>query len=159
MNSGYLLKRLISVEVQDEERPTSPALLRSSSSHTPYSKDTSGNLSTTSSPTRVVSLLVWCCCDERVSPPPFIAWIGRFPRESNMGTLGTDVGMAVAICPPKLGPVGAKVGSGDPGVRPTPGCRLSHRLSSWTLPGGPPSCVCRCLGSVRRFSLSNGPFL
>ena len=43
-----------------------------------------------------------------------------------MGTLGTDVGMAVVIFPPKLGPVGAKVGSGNPGVRPTPGCRLSH---------------------------------
>ena len=37
-----------------------------------------------------------------------------------MGTLGTDVGMAVVIFPPKLGPVGAKVGSGNPGVRPTP---------------------------------------
>ena len=44
MNSGYLLKWFIPVEVQDEERPTSPALLRSSSSHTPYSKDTSGTL-------------------------------------------------------------------------------------------------------------------
>ena len=39
-----------------------------------------------------------------------------------MGTLGTDVGMAVAIFPPKLGPFGARKGSGDPGVRPTPGC-------------------------------------
>ena len=44
MNSGYLLKRIVSVEVQVEERPTSPVLLRSSSSHTPYSKDTSGTL-------------------------------------------------------------------------------------------------------------------
>ena len=35
---------LISVEVQDEERPTRPALLRSSTSHTPYSNDTSGAL-------------------------------------------------------------------------------------------------------------------
>ena len=35
---------LVFVEVQDEERPTRPALLRSSSSHTPYSKDTSGTL-------------------------------------------------------------------------------------------------------------------
>ena len=61
--------------------------------------------------------------------------------------------------PPKLGPFGAKKGSGDPGDRPTPGCRLSHRLSSWTLPGGPPSCVRRCRGSVRLFSLSNGPIL
>ena len=44
MNFGYLLKRIVSVEVQDEEMPTSPALLRFSSSHTPYSKDTSGTL-------------------------------------------------------------------------------------------------------------------
>ena len=58
---------------------------------------------------------------ERVSPPPFIAWIGRLPRETNMGTLGTDIGMAVAIFPPKLGPVGARRGSADPGVRPTLG--------------------------------------
>ena len=50
MNFGYLLKQIVSVEVQDEERPTSPALLRSSSSHTPYSKDTSG-IPTTTSPT------------------------------------------------------------------------------------------------------------
>ena len=56
-------------------------------------------------------------------------------------------------------PVGARKGSADPVVRPTPGHRLSHRLSFWTLPGGPPSCVRRCRGSVRRFSLSNGPIL
>ena len=64
-----------------------------------------------------------CCVVviEMVSPPPFIAWIGRFPQETNMGTLGTDVGMAVAIYLPKLVPVGARKGSGDPGVRPTPG--------------------------------------
>ena len=55
---------------------------------------------------------------ESVSPPPFIAWIGRFLRETNMGTLGTDVGMAVAIFPPKLGPVGARRGSADPRVPP-----------------------------------------
>ena len=102
-----------------------------------------------------------CCVVviERVSPPPFIAWIGRFPQETNMGTLGTDVGMAVAIFPPKLGPFGAKKGSGDPGVRLTPECRLSHCLSFWTLPGGPPTCVCRCRGFVRQFFLSNGPIL
>ena len=35
---------LVSVEVQDEERPTRPALLLSSTSHTPYSNDTSGAL-------------------------------------------------------------------------------------------------------------------
>ena len=159
MNSGYLLKRLISVEVQDEERPTSPALLRSSSSHTPYSKDTSGNLSTTSSPTRVVSLLVLCCYPhERVSPPPFIAWIGRFPLESNMGTLGTDVGMAVAIFPPKLRSVGAKVGPADPVVCPAHGCRPSRRLSSWTLPGGPPTCVCWCRALYVSFLCQMGLF-
>ena len=41
------------------------------------------------------------------------------------------------IFPPKLGPFGANMGPGDPRVRPAPGRRLSHRLSSWTLPGGP----------------------
>ena len=35
---------LVSVEVQDEERPTRPALLRSSTWRTPYSNDTSGAL-------------------------------------------------------------------------------------------------------------------
>jgi len=76
-----------------------------------------------------------------------------------MGTLGTDVGMAVAIFLPKLRSVGAKVGLADPVVRPAHGCRPSRRLSSWTLPGGPPTCVCRCLGFVRQFSMSNGPLL
>ena len=61
--------------------------------------------------------------------------------------------------PPKLRPFGAKVGPGDPGVRPAPGSHLSRRLSSRTLPGGPPSYVCQCRGSVGRFSLSNGPIL
>ena len=56
-------------------------------------------------------------------------------------------------------PVGAKEGSADPGVWPTPGCRLSHRLSSRTLLGGSPSYVCRCWGFVCRFVMSNGPIL
>ena len=36
---------------------------------------------------------------------------------------------------------------------------LSRRFLSWTLPGGPPSYVCRCRGFVGRFSLSNGSIL
>ena len=52
---------------------------------------------------------------------PFIAQGGRFPRESNMGTLGTAFGRIRATLPPKLGPIGAKVGPGDPGVWPAPG--------------------------------------
>ena len=90
---------------------------------------------------------------------PFIAQGGRFPLESNMGTLGTAFGRIRATLPPKLGPIGAKVGPGKPRVRPAPGSHLSHRLSSRTLPGGPPSYVCQCRGSVGRFSLSNGPIL
>ena len=61
----------ISTRVSLDPWLTSPALLRSSSSHTPYSKDTSGNLSTTSSPTRVVSLFVLCCCDCEGLPTSF----------------------------------------------------------------------------------------
>ena len=52
---------------------------------------------------------------------PFIAQGGRFPRETNMGTLVTNVRMAVAIFPPKLGPFGAKRGSGDPRFGRPPG--------------------------------------
>ena len=68
---------------------------------------------------------------------PFIAQEGRFPRESNMGILGTDFGRIRATFPPKLGPIGDNVGPGDPAVRPAPGSHLSRRLSSWTLLGGP----------------------
>ena len=38
----------------------------------------------------------------------------------------------------------ADMGPADPVVQPAHECRLSRRLSSWTLPGGPPTCVCRC---------------
>ena len=51
INTNSYQRKLASIEVQDEERSTSPAILRSSSSHTPYSKDTSGT-PTTTSPTR-----------------------------------------------------------------------------------------------------------
>ena len=69
-------------------------------------------------------------CVVRVSPPPFIAWIGRFLWETNMGTLGTDVGMAVAIFPPKMRPDSADKGPADPVVQPAHECRISRRLSS-----------------------------
>ena len=78
---------LVSVEVQDEERPTHPALLRSSTSHTPYSNDTSGSPTTT--------LLLECvyeCWIERGEWRPFYSLKDRFPRESDMGTLGTALG-------------------------------------------------------------------
>ena len=68
-----------------------------------------------------------------------------------MGTLGTDVGMAVAIFPPKMRPDSADKGPADPVVRPAHECRLSRRLSSWTLLGGPPTCVCQCRGFVCQF--------
>ena len=90
---------------------------------------------------------------------PFIAQEGRFPPEINMETYGNHLMWIRSSFPPKPGPFGANRGSGDPLVRPTPGCRLSRCLSSWTLPGGPPTCVCRCRGFVRQFSMSNGPLL
>ena len=58
--------------------------------------------------------------------------------------------------PPNLTWTGARPGSGGSA---DPMYRLSHHLSSWTLPGGPPSCVFVCPGFIRRFDLSNGPFL
>ena len=90
---------------------------------------------------------------------PFTAQGVRFPAGINMETYGNRLMRIVSFFPPKIGPVGANKGSGDPGVRPTIGCLLSRRHSSWTLPGGPPSCVCRCRGFVGRFSLSNRPIL
>ena len=77
---------LISVEVQDEERPTCPALLRSSTSHTPYSTDTSGAL-------LLLFLLVYeneIC--ERVCGGPIYVLKGRFPPSSDMETLITAFG-------------------------------------------------------------------
>ena len=89
---------------------------------------------------------------------PFIAWIGRFLLETNMGTLGTDVGMAVAIFPPKMRPNGANMGPADPVVRLAHEWRLSRCLSSWTLPGGPPTCVCRCRALYVSFLCQMGLF-
>ena len=90
---------------------------------------------------------------------PFIAQEGQFPLEINMESYGNHLMWIRSSFPPKPGPFGANRGSGDPLVRPTPGCRLSRRLSSWTLLGGPPTCVCRCRGFVCQFSMSNGPIL
>ena len=87
----------------------------------------------------------------------FIAQGGRFPPKLNMETLGTTFRMIRMIFPPKLGPFGANMGPGDPVVQPAPGCHLSHRLSSETLLGGPPSCVCRCRGLYINFLCQMGP--
>ena len=94
-------------------------------------------------------------CLERVCGGPYIAQGGRFPPELNMETLGTAFKMIRRIFPPKCSWTGFRDGLAEPVVRPAPG----RRLSSWTLPGGPPSCVCRCRGFVGRFSLSNRPIL
>ena len=89
----------------------------------------------------------------------FITQRGRFPPELDMETLGTAFKRIRRIFPPKCTWTGFRDGSAKPVVRPAPGRRLSRRLLSWTLPGGPPSCVCQCRGFVRRFSMSNGPIL
>ena len=62
---------------------------------------------------------------EGVRGAPFIAQGGRLPRESNMGTLATAFRRIRATFPPKLGPIGANVGPGDPGIRLAPGSHLS----------------------------------
>jgi len=51
----------------------------------------------------------------------FKAQGGWFPRESNMGTLGTAFGRIRATFPPKLGPIGANVGPATPGFGQPPG--------------------------------------
>ena len=76
-----------------------------------------------------------------MSGGPFIAWIGRFPGEKRAGTLVTDVGMAVETFLPKLRGPGARLGSAEPGVRPTPHCRLWPPSFARSLVGGPSSVV------------------
>ena len=58
-----------------------------------------------------------------------------------METVGTAFRRIRMIFPPKLGAFGTKVGPADPVVRPAHRCSLLHRLSSWTLPGGPQLCM------------------
>src|SRR6185312_14991595 len=124
-------KRVISVEVQAEESRQ----LRPSSRTSPR---TLPSLILQLEPLYISPLVVYGSgMDERmvnggmpfggVRGAHFIAQGGRFPRESNMGTLGTACGRIRATFPPKLGPIGANVGSGDPGVRPAPGSHLSCR--------------------------------
>jgi hypothetical protein len=48
------------------------------------------------------------------SPPPFIAWIGRFPASLGMETLATTFGRAREGLPPKLGVPGGCPGSAEP---------------------------------------------
>ena len=132
MNSGYLLKWFVPVKVQDEERPTSPALLRSSSSHTPYSKDTSGTL------LLLLLLEVYengmgIVNDLRgVSGGPFIGWEGRFPPSSDMETLITAFGRIREDHRPRRTWTGASSGSAEPVVRPAPFGRLTPLpLARW----------------------------
>ena len=74
-----------------------------------------------------------------VSGGPFIAWRGRFPGEKRAGTLVTDVGMAVETFLPKLRGSGARPGSAEPEVPPTPHCRLWPPSFAGSLVGGPSS--------------------
>ena len=151
MNSGYLLNWFVPVEVQDEERPTSPALLRSSSSHTPYSKDTSGTL--------LLLLLLEVYENENgndlrgVSGGPFIGWGGRFPPASDMETLITAFGRIREDHRPRRTWTGASPGSADPTwwVLATAFGRVTDM---WVL-----FSVRRCRSFVRQFALSIGPSL
>ena len=112
---------LVSVEVQDEERPTRPALLRSSTSHTPYSNDTSGAL-------LLLFLLVYEMrkngslrgCVKAL----FIALGGRFLPELNMETLGTAFRRIRENHRPKRTWTGASLGSAKSLVRLAPLGRL-----------------------------------
>src|SRR6185295_9948837 len=111
MNFGYLLKWFVPIEVQDEERPTSPALLRSSSSHTPYSKDTSGVLPLLLQQVNVNGIVNAL---GGVSGGPFIAWRGRFPPSLYMETLITAFGRIRENHQPRRSLFGWQVGSADP---------------------------------------------
>jgi len=51
-------------------------------------------------------------------------WRGRFLGEKSAGTLATDIAMAVATFLPKMRGPGTYPGLAEPGVRPTPLCRL-----------------------------------
>ena len=102
--------------------------------------------------------LEWCVC-EGVREAPFIVLIGWFPPSTNMETWCTALEWIGPSFPPKMRPDGADMGPADPVVRPAHRCRLSRRLSSWTLLSGPPTCVCQCRGFVHQFSLSNEPIL
>ena len=63
---------------------------------------------------------------------PYIVWRGQFPGEKNVGTLATDVGMAVATFLPKLRGSGTCPGSADPPLPPllTDFCR---ETGEWVL--------------------------
>ena len=132
MNSGYLLKRIISVE--DEERLTSPAILRSSSSHTPYSNDTSGSPSTTSSPACVVSLLVSL---ERSQGRSLYSLKGRFPPSLSMETSITIVERIGGNLLPRGTWTGFSPGSADPLTLPF-ATAFAQVTNSWVL--GPFTC-------------------
>ena len=132
MNSGYLLKQIIPVEVQGEERPTSPALLRSSSSHTPYSNYTSGSLPSL----YFLNFNVYPNDLRGVSGGPFIAWRSRFLGEIRAGTQVTDIIMAVATFLPRLWGPGSRPGSTDPCGRPAPRWAPSAPPSRGSLAGG-----------------------
>ena len=69
---------------------------------------------------------------------PFIAQGGRFLPGINMETYGNHLMLIRSFFPPKLGSFGANMGPADPVVRPAHEWRPSRRLSSWTLPIGPP---------------------
>ena len=132
MNSGYLLKWFAPVEVQDEERPTHPALLRSSTSHT--------------SSTLMIqvesyySFFLWnewkLWMLERVCGGSFYSFKGQFPPSSNMETCSTAFGWIRENHRPKCTWTGACLGSAEPGVRPAPQHHLwPPSFAGWLVSG------------------------
>ena len=136
MNSGCLLKWFVSVKLQDKERPTRPALLWSSTSHTPYSNDTSGVL-------LLLLLLVYVNekewngeCLERGEWRPFYSLKGRFPPSLNMETLITAFERIRENHRPRHTWTGVSSGSAEPAVRPAPLGRLwPPPLAGWLTRG------------------------
>ena len=147
MNFGYLLKWIIPIEVQDEERPTSPALLILLLAHYLYSNDTSGVL-------LLLLLLVRNVkgeCLERVCGGSFYSFKGRFPPSTNMGTLTTAFWRIRSAFPPKFSRRGLPVRSAEPPVPPLATALLWY-TAWWFL-----MLDDRSWGLVCRFGLVCGP--
>jgi hypothetical protein len=102
------------------ERPTSPALLHTSSSQTPFHNDTKGRSPSTSSPPKCV------VCVKEEGEVSFYSLQGWFPASLCMETLATALRKRRGYSISKCTWTGVHRGSADPGVRPTPGGASCH---------------------------------
>ena len=96
---------------------------------------------------------------ERVCGGPIYILKGRFPLFLDMETLLTAFGRIRENHRRKCTWTGTRPGSAEPGVRPPPWHRLSPPSLAGRLTCGSSSLVCVGRGLVRRFALTNGPFL